>query len=272
MKRSPGGPPLGPFPPWPLSRSFVPLSTPGGTVIITVLRTRCSPVPLHSGHRSVGTCFRPRHIGHGRLTANPPWPNVTLPRPLHSGHVFIVAPGAAPEPWHVGHSSFTSSCTGTLPPSAATRNGMVSVASIDWPRSGPACRPRAFAAPPPNIELKRSPSPPRPPMSTSSKRKPPLVPVPPGAPGPPGPPGRAPPKPPPRRCAKSPKAPRRFMSSYCLRFSASPRTLYASEISLNRSADLGSSRLASGCHFFARRRYCFLISSCDADAETPRTA
>src|SRR5688572_3898322 len=109
MKRSPGGPPLGPFPPCPLSRKRVPLSTPGGTVIITVLRTRFSPAPLHSGHRSLGTCLRPRHIGHGRLTANPPCPNVTLPRPLHSGQVFSVAPGAAPEPWQTGHSSFTSS-------------------------------------------------------------------------------------------------------------------------------------------------------------------
>src|SRR5687768_18370512 len=51
------------------------------------------------------------------------FPYTTLFRSLHSGQVFSVAPGAAPEPWHVGHSSFTSSCTGTLPPSAAVRNG-----------------------------------------------------------------------------------------------------------------------------------------------------
>src|SRR5919109_1927768 len=264
MKRSPGGPPLGPLPPCPVSRIRVPVSTPDGTVIMTVFRTRFSPVPLHSGHRSEGICFRPRHMGQGRLTAKPPCPKVTVPRPLHSGHVFIVAPGAAPEPWHTGHSSFTSSCTGTLPPSAATRNGIDSVVSIDCPRSGPACRPRGPAAPP-NIELKRSPSPPRPPMSKSSKRKPPVEPAPPGAPVP----GRAPPNPPPRR-VKSPNAPSRRISSYCFRFSASPRTLYASEISLNFSAALGSLRFASGCHFLARRRYCFLISSCEADAETPR--
>src|SRR5690349_23382314 len=41
-------------------------------------------------------------------------------------------------------------------------------------------------------------------------------------------------------------APRRRMSSYCFRFSASPRTLFASDISLKRSAALGSFAFASG--------------------------
>jgi hypothetical protein len=62
------------------------------------------------------------------------------------------------------------------------------------------------------------------------------------------------------------------MSSYCFRFSASPRTLYASEISLNFSAAFGSFAFASGWCCFARRRYCFFMSSWVADAETPRTA
>ena len=36
-------------------------------------------------HRAVGTWPRPRHAGHGRLTANPPWPNVTVPRQTGPG-------------------------------------------------------------------------------------------------------------------------------------------------------------------------------------------
>ena len=52
--------------------------------------------------------------------------------------------------------------------------------------------------------------------------------------------GAAPPNPNPSN------APRRRMSSYCFRFSASPRTLFASDISLKRSAALGSFAFASG--------------------------
>ena len=36
------------------------------------------------------------HMGHGRFTAKPPWPNEITPRPEHSGQTFTVAPGAAP--------------------------------------------------------------------------------------------------------------------------------------------------------------------------------
>jgi hypothetical protein len=62
------------------------------------------------------------------------------------------------------------------------------------------------------------------------------------------------------------------MSSYCFRFSASPTTVYASEISLKRSAAFGSFLFASGWYCLARRRYCFLISACSAVGETPSTA
>src|SRR3954469_11665548 len=98
MMRSPGWPSREPRPPCPLSRVLVPLSTPGGTVIITFFRALTSPEPLQVGHRSEGTCPRPRHIGQGRCTANPPCPKEIVPRPLHSGHVWIFAPGAAPDP------------------------------------------------------------------------------------------------------------------------------------------------------------------------------
>src|SRR5579863_498559 len=248
---SPAAPPSAPLPPWPRSRTLLPVSAPAGTVISSFLRLRTSPTPLHVGHRCDGTRPRPRQTGHVRVTANPPWPSDTTPRPLHSGHVLNVAPGAPPFPWQVGHCSVTSSSIGTFPPRAAVRNGTSSVVSTDCPRSGPAARPAC--APFPNMELNRSPRPPSPPTSKSSKRK--FPPVCPPAPGPGEGPGRAP-----RRAPAAPgrpaangepppnplKAPRRRISSYCLRFSGSPSTVYASETSLKRSAALGSLAFASG--------------------------
>src|SRR3970040_1598676 len=232
MTMSPGGPPRCPRPPCPFKRIFDPVSTPEGTVMINLFLLPSSPAPPHAGHRTLGTPPLPRHIGHGRFTAKPPWPNEIVPRPPHSGHAWILAPLAAPEPPHVAHSSFTSSSIGTLPPGAAERNGVSSVVSTLCPGSGPVGR---CARPPPNIELKRSPSPPSPPTSKSSNRNPP-----PGAPAP----GRAPPRGP--RAVNASKAPSRRISSYCRRFFSSPSTWYASEISLNRSAALASFLFRSG--------------------------
>src|SRR5678810_299893 len=135
MTRSPGGAPADPRPPCPFRRILVPVSDPAGTVIITFFRLRTSPAPPHLGQRSDGICPRPRHMGHGRFTANPPWPNEITPRPLHSGHTFSVAPGAAPDPLQTSHSSFTSSSTETLSPTAATRNGTSSIVSTVCPLS-----------------------------------------------------------------------------------------------------------------------------------------
>src|SRR5579862_5571856 len=224
---SPAGPPSEPFPPCPLSRTLLPVSVPAGTVISTFLRLRTSPMPLHVGHRCDGTRPRPRHTGHVRVTANPPCPRDTTPRPLHSEQILNVAPGAPPEPWHVGHGSVTSRSIGTLPPSTAVRNGTSTSVSTDWPRSGPPWRP-AERPPLPNIELNRSPSPPNPPTSKSSKRNEPPA-------GPPGPPLGAPPRRapagPPRPAPNGdpppnpPNAPSCRISSYCFRFAASPRTV-----------------------------------------------
>ena len=126
------------------------------------------------------------------------------------------------------------------------------------PVSGPRPRPRE-----PKIDPNRSPSPPSPPTSKSSNLNDP----------PPGDaPGRAPRG---RACPVEPEksnAPSRRMSSYCFRFSALPRTVYASEIALKRSAAFGSLRFVSGWYCFASRRYCFLMSSADAADGTPSTA
>src|SRR5207247_3481081 len=106
-----------------------PSSVPGGMYIIRLLSICTSPAPLHVGQRCDGTFPRPRHTGQGRVTAKPPWPNEIVPRPRHSGQVENVAPGAPPLPPQVGHTSGIRSVTGTLPPSAATRNGIETVVS-----------------------------------------------------------------------------------------------------------------------------------------------
>ena len=89
--------------------------------------------------------------------------NAMVPRPLHSGQVSSDAPGAAPLPLQVSHGSVTGSVTGTLPPSAATRNGTSTTASRVSPR-GSSRRPL------PKIDEKMSPRPklPRSPNSMSS--------------------------------------------------------------------------------------------------------
>src|SRR4029078_12358077 len=80
ISKSPGGPLRLPRAPCPLSRIFVPLSTPSGTVIITFFLERTSPEPPQVGHRSLGTVPLPRHIGHGRCTAKPPRTNALMSR------------------------------------------------------------------------------------------------------------------------------------------------------------------------------------------------
>src|SRR2546425_9252744 len=119
-----------PLAPWPFRRNRVPSSVPGGIVMLRCFWARTSPEPWHVGQRCAGTLPHPRHTGQGRCTAKPPCPNEILPRPLHSGHVETVVPGAPPEPLQVGHTSGSVSVTGTFPPSAATRNGMEIVVSI----------------------------------------------------------------------------------------------------------------------------------------------
>src|SRR3989442_737514 len=245
------GPPC-PLGPWFLSRRRAPSSTPAGTSTVMRFSMRTSPLPWHVGQRCEGTVPFPRHTGQGRLTAKPPCPNDTVPRPLHSGHVLTVAPLAAPVPPQVGQTSGIAKVIGTDPPSAATRNGIVTLVSTS---SGSASRPAPRR---PKIEEKRSP---RPPKSDISKS--PLS----GAPRPP-PPGVS--RRPRELALPAPaNAPYRRSVSYFFRFSGSLNTSCASLISLKRSAACGLLGLRSGWYCFASRRNAFLISSVLADSATP---
>src|SRR5213082_671713 len=78
-----------------------------------------------------------------------------VPRPLHSGHVEKVVPGAPPDPLQVGHTSGSVRVTGTRPPRAATRNGIETAVSISSSSSARGPPPRR-----PKIDENRSPSPP----------------------------------------------------------------------------------------------------------------
>ena len=149
-----------------------PVSVAGGTVIDTRFSVRTSPAPRQVGHGCEGILPRPRHWGQGRFTAKPPWPNEIVPRPLHSGQVDQVAPGAPPLPPQVGQASVTGMVTVIFPPSAATRNGTSTTAST-VSTCGSAWRP-----PRPKMDEKMSP---RPPKSPKSK---PSLPTSPGAPAP----------------------------------------------------------------------------------------
>src|SRR5437899_5407047 len=151
-------------------------------VIASRFSTRTSPDPWQVGHGCAGTRPRPRHTGQGRVTANPPWPKEMVPRPLHSGHVENVVPGAPPDPLHVGQTSGSVSVMGTRPPSAATRNGIDTAVSISSSPSAGGPPPRR-----PKIDENRSPSPPNEPRSERSKSAPgppPAVPRPPPVPAP----------------------------------------------------------------------------------------
>src|ERR1700752_1377626 len=91
-----------------------------------------------------------------------------VPRPLHSGHVENVVPGAPPDPLHVGQTCGSVSVTGTRPPSAATRNGIDTEVSISSSSSARAPPPRR-----PKIDEKKPPSPPTEPRSDRSTSGPP---------------------------------------------------------------------------------------------------
>jgi len=127
MTRSPGGPPFVPRSPCPDNLTLEPVSTPAGTETWMLRSWWIFPSPPHAPHSVSGLSPRPTHAGHGRLTANPPWPKETVPAPPHSSHFFHVVPGAPPDPPHVAHSSFMGTAIGTLPPLAATRNGTSTV-------------------------------------------------------------------------------------------------------------------------------------------------
>src|SRR5215472_12097281 len=253
--KSPGGPPCSPDVPLPLSRIRCPSATPAGMRAWMVRVLMARPLPEHAWQGSSTTRPRPRHSLHGSENAKLPRFRLDWPVPWQVGQTLGTDPDFAPVPRQVGHAASPVSRSPTVVPSMASVKDSVASVSTSAPRRGRVC----CEVRPPNIPPKRSPT--RPPLEPAVVSAPPkMSPRSNGKlPAPPAPGDR---KPPPN----SERA-----SSYSLRCLGSDSTLFASEISLNRSSALASPLLASGWYLRASFRYDFLISSGVAVLETPRT-
>ncbi len=237
--------------------------TPGGIRTCMVREDLARPLPLQTSQGVSAIRPRPLQSAQGSVSEKPPpLPRETWPVPTQVGHTRGV-PFLSPVPEQALQGAWEDIRSGTVAPSTASVKERVTSDSMSWPRRGwtrvPGPAPPRLNSPP-----KTSPRPPPP--------KPP-----PGLP--PGwvPPNRSPrsklnePPLPPGPGRKPPFPNRVRASSYSLRFLASPRMSFASEISLKRSSAEASPLLASGWNSRASFRYAFLISASVASFGTPRT-
>src|SRR3954466_3046314 len=221
----------------------LPSLPPAGTLALRRLVCWVRPEPPQVGQGSSMIWPAPPHCGQGWLIEKRPCPCDSTPRPSQRGQVVGEVPGLAPPPLQVAHRAAFGTVTLIWAPLIAWSKLSETSVSRSRPRT---CW--AWGRPLPRLNM-----PPR--MSPKSK-----LPNPPACPAPePAPPNGLPPP-------KPPKAP---ASSYSLRFSGSPRTSWAAEISLNFSSASLSPGLRSGWYFRASFRYAFLISSSVAFFETP---
>src|ERR687894_3316997 len=207
--RSPDGPPRRPASPLPGSGTREPSLTPAGMFTRYFLSSRSRPWPPHVGHGSSITVPEPPQREHGRVIEKTPWPWDSTPRPWQTGQTIGEVPGRAPVPRQVLHATCVATVTGTWAPWTACSNDSETVVSRSRPRSEAG---RVRAPPRPAVVLKM--------FDRMSENEPKSAPAPPPREPPPNgpPPANTPPR------------------SYFLRFSGSPRTSYASEISLKRSS------------------------------------
>src|SRR3954454_21602054 len=226
---SPGGPPLGPASPFPLSLTREPSFTPAGMFTAYFLTWRVWPDPWHVGQGSLISVPVPPHWRHGCEIEKRPCDSASTPRPWQRLQTVGLVPGFAPVPRPVGQGGASGTVTDTCPPSIACSNDTCTSVSRSRPRSGRGVRPAP--PPPPNRSDRMSPKPPTPPAGAPPKPPPP------------------PPKPPPGKPPKMPPP-----ESYCLRFSGSDRTAYAPWTSLNRSSASLSPGFLSGWYFRASLR------------------
>ncbi len=209
-----------------------PSFTPAGMLTRNFLTVRTAPEPAQVGQGSSITVPLPPQREQGWEIENMPCPCVSIPRPSQRGHTFGVVPGLAPVPWQVEHSAAGGHRQWNL----RARDRLVEgdphlglqVASALGARAWRADRRRRPPPLPPNRLERMSP------IEEASKSKLPKPPK----PGPPAPPA-----------AKGP-----LPLSYCLRFSGSPSTSWAWEISLKRSSACLSSGLRSGWYLRASLR------------------
>src|SRR6185437_3265006 len=237
--RSPAGPPRSPGAPLPLSLIRCPSATPAGILAWMVRELIARPLPEHAAHGSSTTIPRPRQVAHGSENANAPWSRLDWPVPWQSGHTFGMVPALAPVPRQTLQGPSSVSRSVTVEPSIASLNDSEASVSTSAPRRGRAC-----------VVVVRPPLLPN--MPSRSPSRLPAEPVEPNRSR-----GSKPPNPPlwpPPGILTPPDPNRDLASSYSWRRLASDRTLYASDISLNRSSDAESPLLASGWYLRASLR------------------
>src|SRR5438132_10795412 len=134
--RSPGGPPLSPVSPSPVSLRRVPVSTPAGTFTERTLSFSTLPAPLHEGHGSVTTLPLPWQWPHGRAIWKKPWVSRSSPVPWQVGHCLGAVPDLAPEPRHESQVL----CRGIFTFASVPKAASVKVTSRLYLRSEPRLR------------------------------------------------------------------------------------------------------------------------------------
>ncbi len=207
----------------------LPSLTPAGMLTRRRLTVRIAPVPWQTGQGSSITVPAPPQREHGWEIENIPCPCVSIPRPSQRGHTDGVVPDLAPVPRQLVQDACIGTCSGTCAPAIAWSKVIETCASRSVPFSGRGLvRTRLPLAEPPKRLERMSP------IEAASKSKLPKPPNP--------PPGPAP--------AVNWPVP----LSYWRRFSGSPSTSCAWEISLKRASALLSSGLRSGWYWRASLR------------------
>ncbi len=207
----------------------LPSRTPAGMFTRSRLTVRTAPEPWHVGQGSSMTVPEPPQREQGWEIENIPCPCVSMPRPSQRGHTDGEVPGLAPVPRQVLQVACIGTCSGTWAPAIAWSKEIETCASRSAPRSGRGLvrTRRPLVEPPKRLERMS-------PIEALSKSKLPK-----------------PPKPPP---GPAPVANGPLPLSYCLRFSGSPSTSCACEISLKRASACLSSGLRSGWYWRASLR------------------
>src|SRR5690606_20825692 len=127
------------------------------------------PEPWHTGHGSSTTKPRPLHSRHGSDSEKPPALRLVYPVPVHAGHTRGTVPALAPVPAHAVHADALVIRSGTVTPSIASRNEMLTSLSTSAPRLACVVRTRVRL---PNRPPNTSPSPPVPPALVPPNRSP----------------------------------------------------------------------------------------------------
>src|SRR5690606_15713647 len=117
------------------------------------------PEPWHTGHGSSTTSPRPLHSRHGSDSENPPALVLVWPVPVHAGHTLGTVPARAPVPAQDVHADELVMRSGTVTPSTASANPMLTSLSTSAPRRACVVRAREPNNPPNTSPIPPAPAP-----------------------------------------------------------------------------------------------------------------